>query len=786
MTEQSEKLLKFLDYELDLAARVLRRDGEPVALEPRVFDLLAWLIEQRHRAVDKDEIQDAVWTGMIVSETALTRAIMKARRAVGDSADRQAVIRTVHGHGYQFVAELQTPGDEEAADESPVPAFGASTSSPKPRMLSAIGVLAALVVMTLIWVLIPNTATSGSVRLAILPVDNQTGDMEYDWTRLGLMGFAREVVAQSESLDVVAASDVVRFAEVNGLPDDDSAVAALQDMRGLYGANHMLTSRLESDANMLRLTYALYGPNGSVERGTMVGAEPTQLMRGMIRSVTGSLGDRVGGAEEITVISEDPFVNEAFSRGLALSLEGRCAEALELFDVVRRNVSGVTRADYEWASCARILGQWQEAQAGFERILEETPAEPSSSLRASAYLGLGTVFIRTGRAEAARETLALGLIEAQQAGDRELEGKILNNQAIEARDRREYDEARELLARARVAHSEANAGIIPGQLPAALANIDMYEGKLDQADMHLTQALEAFRALGDRRNEAMMLNNTGYLRRLQGRVDEAEPYHLQSLEIRREIGDRVGQGRILGMLSILYQGSGRLEEAVAAASEAFEIASEANDRLFMATSLAQLAQAMLVSGDVQDARDAFADSGEIFREINDYSRAAQTSLRLAQIDMRLGDLESAEAGASEVLELSLRELFHEPAIEAMEVLGSIAVEQNAPEQAIAHWQDAIEHIDETGFLARKDDIVLKLADLHLDRNEADAVEPLIGYLIEHDESPASVRTQARYAYLRGDTTRAVELMESAEALAGDAWRDEDAALLTEYREAAQD
>ncbi len=154
--------------------------------------------------------------------------------------------------------------------------------------------------------------------------------------------------------------------------------------------------------------------------------------------------------------------------------------------------------------------------------------------------------------------------------------------------------------------------------------------------------------------------------------------------------------------------------------------------------------------------------------------------------MRLGDLDSAEAGANGVLELALREQFHEPAIEAMEVLGNIAIEQDAPDRAAVHWQNALEHIDQTGFLARKDDIVLKLADLYLDRDDADAVEPLIGYLIEHDESPASVRTQARYAFLRGDVARAVALMEFAEELAGDTWRDVDAALLAEYREAAQD
>lgn len=48
--------------------------------------------------------------------------------------------------------------------------------------------------------------------------------------------------------------------------------------------------------------------------------------------------------------------------------------------------------------------------------------------------------------------------------------------------------------------------------------------------MDLDMALKAFREIGDRRNEAMMLNNTGYLRRRQGRMDEAEDYHLRSLE----------------------------------------------------------------------------------------------------------------------------------------------------------------------------------------------------------------------------------------------------------------
>jgi DNA-binding winged helix-turn-helix (wHTH) protein/tetratricopeptide (TPR) repeat protein len=763
MSETSTNVICFADCEFDPDRRELRRNGELVPLEPKVFALLLYLIEQRHRAVDKDEIQDAVWTGTIVSETALTRAIMKARRAVGDSADAQAVIRTVHGHGYQFIAPLS---DRAIGAETP----DRESSSRLPRVFAAAIAITLLGFMAYLW---PDKPPTESVHLAIMPVENLTDDSEYDWARLGLMGFASELVTQSSQLTVMRLSDVIRFAETNGLPDDESAAADLDELRDIYGASHLLRTRLEQTAGTLRLSYALHTIGGQVERGTMVGPEPTALLRGMIRSVTSMLDDRAGISDEITVIAEDAFINEAYSRGLAFSLEGRCADALQLFEIVKSATDAITRAHYEWASCSRILGRWQDAEAGFIEILDTLPEEPATTLRALAHHGLGTVYIRTGRGDAARETLRQGLNVAQQAGD-----------AINAKDRREYDEARALLARATVAYTEAKRGILPGQLPAALANIDMAEGKFEQAEQHLSQALEAFRATGDRRNEAMMLNNFGYLRRIQGRIDEAEPMHLESLAIRREIGDRVGQGRILGMLSVLYRNDGRFGDAKAAASEAYEIASEANDRLFMATSLSQLGQAEFRNGELGDARETYAQAKALFDGIDDTSRAAQVTVRLARIDLKDGDLVSAQERIDEVLGLARREALHEPAIEAMELSGDIADMQGDPARAIDAYQQTIRQINETGFVVTRNRVTVKLANLLLDGNELAVAEPLIGNLIEAGESASALRVRARYAHLQGDTARAAELIELLKETFVDDWTEQDAALLDRYRDSA--
>lgn len=97
----------FAECTLDIAGRELWCGGQPVAVEPQVFDVLAHLVTHRDRVVPKTELLDEVWGDRFVSESALTSRIKTARRAVGDDGRRQEVIGTVHGRGYRFVAEVE-------------------------------------------------------------------------------------------------------------------------------------------------------------------------------------------------------------------------------------------------------------------------------------------------------------------------------------------------------------------------------------------------------------------------------------------------------------------------------------------------------------------------------------------------------------------------------------------------------------------------------------------------------------------------------------------------------
>ena len=92
--------------ELDEQLFEVRRDGAVVSLEPQAFDVLVYLVRHRDRVVPKEELMDSVWGGRFVSETAVTSRIKQVRRAVGDDGNAQRIIRTLHGRGYRFVADV--------------------------------------------------------------------------------------------------------------------------------------------------------------------------------------------------------------------------------------------------------------------------------------------------------------------------------------------------------------------------------------------------------------------------------------------------------------------------------------------------------------------------------------------------------------------------------------------------------------------------------------------------------------------------------------------------------
>jgi TolB-like protein len=114
-------LYHFDRFSLDSDRRELRRDGVPISVEPKVFDLVVYLVDCRDRVLSRDDLINAVWAGRIVSESALATCINAARAALGDSGEEQRLIKTFPRKGMRFVGTV-LPGVIELPTPAQLPA----------------------------------------------------------------------------------------------------------------------------------------------------------------------------------------------------------------------------------------------------------------------------------------------------------------------------------------------------------------------------------------------------------------------------------------------------------------------------------------------------------------------------------------------------------------------------------------------------------------------------------------------------------------------------------------
>lgn len=122
----------FLDFELDEELCELRAQGQPVATQGRVLDLIAYLLRARDRVVSRDELMDALWQGNVVSDAAISQVIMLARKALGDEGESQRVIKTVRGRGIRFVAPVESRARAVAVRTgTPSPAVSLPLAAPE-------------------------------------------------------------------------------------------------------------------------------------------------------------------------------------------------------------------------------------------------------------------------------------------------------------------------------------------------------------------------------------------------------------------------------------------------------------------------------------------------------------------------------------------------------------------------------------------------------------------------------------------------------------------------------
>jgi adenylate cyclase len=206
-------IYQFDDYCLDVDRQELRHGTKPVDVEPQVFDLLQFIISNRERVVSKDDLIEHVWHGRIVSDSTLTSRITAARQAIGDSGNRQRLIRTIARKGIRFIGEVRDDQSTSASDKA----------------ASAPG--------------LPDKPS-----IAVLPFENMSGDPKQQFVADGIAEDIITALSRYPSLFVIARNSSFTF---KGRAIDLKTVG--RDL----GVRYVLEGSLRKSGNRLRVTAQL-------------------------------------------------------------------------------------------------------------------------------------------------------------------------------------------------------------------------------------------------------------------------------------------------------------------------------------------------------------------------------------------------------------------------------------------------------------------------------------------------------------------------------------------------
>ncbi|MEM8563786.1 MAG: tetratricopeptide repeat protein [Pseudomonadota bacterium] len=613
MASEFQHRFLFDEFEVQADRRELLNQGEPVEVEPRVFDLLVYLIEHRDTAVSKDELLEAIWPGAYVSDSSLTRCVMKARRAVGDDADRQQLIKTVHGHGYRFIGKLQ---NESNAQDRPAreDTRAAAKSYSSKTWLTAL--LLAVVAISTAAFLNRETALpsrSGVATAAVLPVQNNTGNSELDWITLGLMTAIRDQLASGASLQVIDSKDLLQGLHElargsEDLPSADLAEAAAFQQ---FGVAYVISAALseESDLYRLRATISALGEDSTTF--DVFGDQPTRLAQELSQTILTTLVRSEDTAQSKPTISGDQFVNEAYIRGREQVLRGRVANAIDLLTVAVAQEPDNFQARKGLASAWVANGEAERAIDEYQALLDKAREDNMRVEEAKLQALIGWAHYRTSNYDDA-ETMYFAAVDMfEELGMPLAKAKALFNLARIAGERRQLDLERARLEAAARTFEEAGVIMQSGAALLALGNQALDQGEVDAGEQYFSDALRSFRTSGVRNDEAIALYSLSRVAELRGEFERAAALAESSKEIAGEFGrpwtEALGWRR-MGMVDMAM---GQLASAETAFKQAIRLARRIGADNTVASSTAQLAEVYRMLGRLDEAEQQLNEAQQL-------------------------------------------------------------------------------------------------------------------------------------------------------------------------------
>lgn len=264
----------FDDFTLDLERCALLRGGAEIALRPKSFDVLHYLVRHAGRLVSRQELMEAVWPGLIVTDDSLRQCLAEIRKALDD--DQHAVVRTLPRRGYQFMPDVQRiPGD--AAVDRPRTTVPASSGTRLNTLFASVGALLALAAGIAWWQLhrddLAQAAAGGPVSaarasVAVLPFADLSPGGGQEYLADGIAEEILGLLSQVNGLSVIARTSSFAYKGQNV----DARTVARE-----LNVSYVLDGSVRVVGNKVRISVQLVDPESGVQLWTGSYEEPLSV-----------------------------------------------------------------------------------------------------------------------------------------------------------------------------------------------------------------------------------------------------------------------------------------------------------------------------------------------------------------------------------------------------------------------------------------------------------------------------------------------------------------------------
>ena len=638
---------------IDLEARSVIRDGEAVVVEAKVFDLMAVLLRNNERTMSKRELGDILWPDRAVTDAALSQLLRKARRALGDDGETQGFIRTVHGHGLQWVAALSiedAPAPiHTASDEAPETAADSATGAPadlsrrRRFLILAIALVLVLLVGLSLWWTMRSAVEPGAqnlpVKIVLLPTRDHSGEAELAWTSKGLAGLMSSLLQNQPDVEVIAAPDFA-VTEPAGTDRLDKRFRAL-------GASHAVSSELRKLGSIYEFEYVLRSlDTGREIREVLRGNSPAALAADAVARLQSRLRNAAeSGSVAVGVGIDDAFVAEVYARGLDAQLRGDHGAAMKYFAICLDHDPGLLWPRLQLTRAQVAAGEIAQATENAQQIVDAAATKGLFVMHAQALRLLASMAFVRGDLDSSEQMIQTAMAELPPASQEPLRVDLMVASASILSERGERKESRQLFDRALLLARGAGDRRGEASVLVNLAVVDNAEGDIAATLSHLREALDAARAAGDGGLELDTLLNLGGAEFNAGHPLAAAVLLRQSLVLAKQRSDRRVQVFSAVMLSSVLVAFDHTEPAAALATAVLALGEREENRYWQAEAHWALSAIAGHRGHWAQAMTELDLARDLFAKLGLHQRVGQVLADSVQMGVRSGDLKRAGLAA---------------------------------------------------------------------------------------------------------------------------------------------